>query len=694
MHTTTSTPAPVAIQQMGLDRVGPYIRRQYDSCNTFQWVRELIQNAIEADATRIQFEPEWEAVRTLGVYRLKAWDNGVGMDDEQLGRYMNNLSSGSKHIDGKHDNFGIGLRISTLPWNPDGMVVVSVKDGYGSMVVLKYDPDLDSYGLEKFAVPGEGLLTVTDPGEYGGIDYDAVIPDEIRESGHGTVVVLLGSDDAPHTIFGDPRRGEAGKQGIQTYLKHRYFALPEGFSVRILRAERHGGQADVSGWPTSPEDITTEYRPGLKKAQWDEVRALSTWLTEGRKKNPATGSLEPMVGDSGTVNLTDAHGQVPASLRWFMAPFDLERAPGDVDPGHFSFRYKDELYARATAGVGSVAAFREFGIYSAAVRKRLWFVLEPQVSDLSDPAATVWGVQPDDARSSLEVVRGGDKQAVAELRSEWGRDFMAKMPDVIREAQAAETRSAEGLDLTRLVKLRERFGRRWASARVLIGKRGPATADPDVFVEDGDEEGDDRRRVGKSTGRRRRVKRRITPGRAGTGSGTDTLSGSGEQPKSGPESPDGTGSHSGAARKEASDLPHVEWLPAAEFADEVPTGVAPTTVAGSVACLPNRDASYPHGYIKLNEDHPIIVEAVTEWISRSPDKDAEMVRRTVMDIYATVAVAKVAHGFQFRSELDEEQQIRMFSPESVTLALAGIYPEEPTIEAAIRKLPISVPSAA
>jgi hypothetical protein len=36
----------------------------------------------------------------------------------------------------------------------------------------------------------------------------------------------------------------------------------------------------------------------------------------------------------------------------------------------------------------------------------------------------------------------------------------------------------------------------------------------------------------------------------------------------------------------------------------------------------------------------------------------------------------------------------MFSPEAITLALAGIYPEEPTIEAAIRKLPMAAPRAA
>ncbi len=693
MHTISATLPEYGIESMGLDRIGPYIRRQYDSCNTHQWVRELIQNAIEASATRIQFEPEWEAVRELGVYRLKAWDNGIGMDADQLKQYMNNLSSGSKHIDGKHDNFGIGLRISTLPWNPKGMVVISVKDGYASMVVLKHDAEKDSYGVEKFPTE-DGIETVVEPGEYNGIDYWKAIPEEIRGSGHGTVVILLGSVDAPHTVFGDPARAESGKQGIQTYVKHRYFTLPEGFSVRILRAERHGGPEDLSGWPTTPEDVNTEYRAGLKKGQWDEVRSLDGWLEMGRKKNPTTGTLDSLVGASGTVSLLDSDGLVPATLHWFMAPFDLERAPGDVDPGYLAFRYKGELYARATAGVGSVAAFKDFGIYSSSVRKRLWFVIEPQVSDLADPANPVWGVQPDDARSALEIVRGGDKQGVAELRAEWGRDFMSKMPEEIREAQAAESRGTEGLDLTRLVKLRERFGKRWQSTRVMIGPRGSAVCDPDTFTTEGSDEREGTTRVGTTKDRRRSVRRKVTPPSSGTGGGAPAAGPEGADPKSGPESPDGAGSHKGTGRKEASDLPHIEWKPAVEFADNVPTGVSPKTVAGSVPCLPGKDPAYPHGYIRLNEEHPIIVESIAEWVDRCRDRDPDEVRRTVMDIYATVAVAKVAHGFMFRAELDEDQRRTMFSPEAITLALAGIYPEEPTIEAAIRKLPMAAPRAA
>src|SRR5262245_12025221 len=100
------------------------IERTYREGSTFQWVREALVNALEADATRIEFGIEWQAVESKGVYRRRIADDGRGMTAEQLREFFNTFGGGGKPIGGVHENFGVGSKTSLLPWNPYGMVVI------------------------------------------------------------------------------------------------------------------------------------------------------------------------------------------------------------------------------------------------------------------------------------------------------------------------------------------------------------------------------------------------------------------------------------------------------------------------------------------------------------------------------------------------------------------------------------------
>ena len=51
------------------------INRIYRETGIFQWLRELLQNSIEAGATRILAGIEWQAVESRGVYRRLFADN-------------------------------------------------------------------------------------------------------------------------------------------------------------------------------------------------------------------------------------------------------------------------------------------------------------------------------------------------------------------------------------------------------------------------------------------------------------------------------------------------------------------------------------------------------------------------------------------------------------------------------------------
>ena len=51
------------------------------------------------------------------------------MTREELLSFFSTLGEGAKRIGGVHDNFGVGAKIASLPWNPEGVVVISYKDG-------------------------------------------------------------------------------------------------------------------------------------------------------------------------------------------------------------------------------------------------------------------------------------------------------------------------------------------------------------------------------------------------------------------------------------------------------------------------------------------------------------------------------------------------------------------------------------
>ena len=68
-----------------------FIDRTYRESGTFQWVRELYTNAIEAGANQIGFGIEWQAVEARGVYRRLIADNGCGMTEDELITFFNTL---------------------------------------------------------------------------------------------------------------------------------------------------------------------------------------------------------------------------------------------------------------------------------------------------------------------------------------------------------------------------------------------------------------------------------------------------------------------------------------------------------------------------------------------------------------------------------------------------------------------------
>ena len=314
------------------------IERTYREGGKFQWVRETYQNACEADAKRIEFGIEWQAVESQGVYRRLIADDGKGMTAEQLVEFFNTFGGGGKPIGGLHENFGVGCKTSLLPWNRYGVVVISWVDGdasmiwiqrdeetgeYGLKLVEAYDPDTDEPSIESVCVPYEDS-------EHG-CDWSLIKPDWISD--HGTVIVLLGNDPVDDTVLGDPNRDEGDIKGISAYLNRRLWDLPKDCEVYVdeLRTQ------DRAKWPTS-EDLAHGRQPAAGYDPRTNRRQIlgAHYFIE----YPDLRSDKGKLADEGTVRLPES-----VEVDWFLWEGNRPRVDSYAAiSGYIGTLYKNELY--------------------------------------------------------------------------------------------------------------------------------------------------------------------------------------------------------------------------------------------------------------------------------------------------------------------------------------------------------------
>lgn len=116
-----------------------FVNRMFEAAGTYQWAREFLKNSLEAGATQVEFGIDWEAVKKHNLYRRVISDNGSGMTGPELLKFFSTLGTGAKSIGGVHENFGVGAKIASLPWNQNGVVVISYKNGKGSLIWIVED---------------------------------------------------------------------------------------------------------------------------------------------------------------------------------------------------------------------------------------------------------------------------------------------------------------------------------------------------------------------------------------------------------------------------------------------------------------------------------------------------------------------------------------------------------------------------
>lgn len=260
------------------------LKRFSRAMHPMQFVREIYQNAVEAGASRLRtyLEPQYF---TQGVKKLAFADDGPGMTAHEMADYLGQYNSSSKRTGGVHDNFGIGVKATTLINNPYGVVFLSwsKESPEGNMMWFTYDEEnsevsvkpaevtyVDEDGEEDIecidiAVPGWStsvnvidlsLLAEAFPDGWEGIKWwECKKAAKIKTT--GTIVMMLGESAEADSLpaFWSPRT-------LSYYMSWRYEKLdtfcsdfiPGQISPNTSASKRATGLLEAVGRYISHQD--------------------------------------------------------------------------------------------------------------------------------------------------------------------------------------------------------------------------------------------------------------------------------------------------------------------------------------------------------------------------------------------------------------------------------------------------------
>jgi hypothetical protein len=363
-----------------LDRLGR-------DCAPLQFLRELTQNSIEAilklpnQSGEIRWDVDWTQfdLKRDGVYKLAVIDTGIGMTGPEMVKYINQLSSSSTQQ--SHDgNFGVGAKIAAATRNHVGLIYLSWVNASGAMIHLWRDPRTGQYGLRRFEQP-DGTFNDWLPIE------NSVKPELIGE--HGTMVVLLGNDEAEHTMRA-PLGTSSPSRWIAKYLNTRYFRFPDG--------------------------VTLKTREGWENPRNDVDRNLLRHMV-GQKAY-----LDDHAVAQGRVALSDA------AAHWWVLREEsaLTQNSGFINSsGHVAALYRDELYEIETSRPG-VARLQQFGVILGYNRVTIY--VEPEARAAAELSTNT-------ARTQLLINR--EPLPWADWAAEFRDNLPSEIRSVIEEAAAA-----------------------------------------------------------------------------------------------------------------------------------------------------------------------------------------------------------------------------------------------------------------
>lgn len=630
------------MQKIQIEGASKFADRFFSECGQFQWAREFLQNSVEAGATKVEFGLEWQAVSKHKVYRRVIADNGCGMTPEELVTFFKTLGISSKSTEGLENNYGIGAKIASLPWNPLGVTVISYSrkspTRQGAMIRIYESADKE-YCLHEFKDAEEGLVSSIAPeavewSSYDwtehnpdwaadNIDWSKVVPKWVKDAGQGTVVVLHGSKQHPHSMTGI--NGQDITKGLSIYLNTRFWEFPGIEEIKV--AEFKGEQAEDK-WPHGPDDVDPTRSPNNRT-----IRGARHYIEE---PNIHKGERLGGVAHSGTLELE----QGKVKLHWYLWE-GLRPKYGAYaeEKGYVGVRYMNELYDTE----GRKVRFRHFGIIESQVTDRLTILVEPKRAKV----ALDWGVYPNQARSRLEFSDGVTKQVELPW-ADWGAEFYRQMPEPIKQAIANARGEGQGElnDEAYRKRLQELFGDRWrikvevVRPGLEVVRRGPTAP-----VTGGAQQGQGGGGGGASAGNARDV---ATPGNQ---DGQETA---------------GTA----AQALQAVSLPKYRFGQPDQFSKPWHLAV----------WLPTPKE------VLINVGSEILKKLEDHHVARYPSIHEEDIRKEIRNALGEIAVAKVAHSQQLKHLVNRDDLDKLYrSEEALTIALMGYISEDRYIALKLRR---------
>jgi hypothetical protein len=608
---------PKRLLAMGVSNVPALIDRTYRESHPYQWVREALINAKEAGATRVHFGIEWRGVENYGIYRRLILDNGRGMTADKMLLFLNTYGGSGKPIGGEHENFGHGFKTSALPWNRNGIVVVSksAEDGSLAMVRLEYDSKTNEYGARYEEVEGirDAVYAPYDASENEGVDYSKLIPEEWTS---GVAILLLGSVQQPDTVLGAYDRDESDLNGIARYLNSRMWDLA-GVHVTV----DYFNSQNRKLWPTGANDKDIP-NTSSKKWQSRSIRGAKYHIEFQQKGDDAK-----VVGEVTHHGAVEVAGGL-AKIHWYLRNgTPTQNTSVAMYRGYIGHLYKNEVFTI----LNHPSSFRSFGI-PGWLKENLFLVVEP--IEFNGAA----GAYPNDARTQLLL--GGKEAGRALPVVEWANEFANNLPVPIVQKIAEHFDGLSGTlrDDKWKARLAERFGFLWRIIKPIVNPQGTIHIRPVQPIH----------KPGTGT--------RPTPV-------TREIRETGEETAIAGGLPD-TGDTPAADRSVYGGLPDYEIAKKEEF-DE------PWILASWETASP---ANGNRGRVLINRDHSVVKKHIAE-AQRSFVGNDDEIAGEALAVYGELAVAHIAHSEQMKGTLMSAQEVNdlLRSDAALTMALLGMW---------------------
>lgn len=646
-----------------MENTTPLINTMYYGCERNQWCREVIQNAIEAKATKVEFGVEWQGVKKFKIYRRMIADNGIGMSLDEMKEYFSQIGKGNKLIGSLHDNFGIGSRISLAPWNPLGITFLSYKDGECSMARMAEDPITKEYVLEAIFEDKYGRASCfCDPRnikwEEDDIDWSKVGPAWAKK--HGTIIVLHGSIDNQDTILGeisfDSKKKTPKPRSTREFPKYfntRFWDIASHLDLSVIEFYRH----EKSEWPKSLETMNPSN--GGRPRKCVGAKYFLSTPSKSKKQNAGCCKAEgKMYFDAGKT-----------LVMWSL--WEGERSDNHsyaYQDGYIAVKYKNELYHVVPY---SHITWRLFGINATEVKKNLSIIIEPQHFSEENQE----GVHPDQTRSHL-LYSSHDKKGVAEMPwSSWGQQFVQNLcdaPEIYAAIKAASTGSMQGNQ-----KLLQRL-----LDQLSLGERFRKTIDA-VFPE--------AKNSTKGTATDEDVEIEVGFGKRSKGSGDCSHTPSSTDPNTKPRKLYKTkvANVTNGGNDDTIKATVNYQIPDVKLVDGYGDGITPEngfSRCKNICFVIPKDAETQRTTLYLNVTSPLVQQQLKHFQDRFDHELCDEVRHTVYDVYSSMACAKYMHIVtqHSRDMSMEEIEKDYLNENAFTTALSGLYSEDVIISNELR----------